>query len=124
MDNHVESAEQQSLAQQQQQALFCQWNGMTEKAHFKTCPFLFQTYIQCCNVFVTGCDAFFKIRYRLREHMRSHTQERLVACPTCGSMFASNTKFFDHLHRQADPVGKKDFIFKNFFFAFQSYMYC
>lgn len=43
--------------------------------------------------------------------MRSHTQERLVACPTCGSMFASNTKFFDHLHRQADPVGKKDFFF-------------
>lgn len=46
--------------------------------------------------------------------MRSHTQERLVACPTCGSMFASNTKFFDHLHRQADPVGKK---FLHFFFT-------
>lgn len=59
-------------------------------------------------VFVAGCDAFFKIRYRLREHMRSHTQERLVACPTCGSMFSSNTKLFDHLHRQAEPVGRKD----------------
>lgn len=57
---------------------------------------------------VTGCDAYFKIRYRLREHMRSHTQERLVACPTCGSMFSSNTKLFDHLHRQAEPVGKKN----------------
>lgn len=34
VDNHVESAEQQSLAQQQQ-ALFCQWSGMTEKPHFK-----------------------------------------------------------------------------------------
>lgn len=110
VDNHVESAEQQSLAQQQQ-ALFCQWSGMTEQTHFKTCPFLLQTCIQCLNVRVTGCDAFFKIRYRLREHMRSHTQERLVACPTCGSMFASNTKFFDHLHRQADPVGKKDLLF-------------
>ncbi|XP_075892400.1 histone H4 transcription factor [Nelusetta ayraudi] len=76
VDNHVESAEPQSLAQQQQQALFCQW---------------------------AGCDAFFKIRYRLREHMRSHTQEKLVACPTCGSMFSSNTKLFDHLHRQAEP---------------------
>uniref|UniRef100_A0A3Q3WTA4 C2H2-type domain-containing protein n=1 Tax=Mola mola TaxID=94237 RepID=A0A3Q3WTA4_MOLML len=76
VDNHVESAESQSLAQQQQ-ALLCHW---------------------------TGCDAFFKIRYRLREHMRSHTQERLVACPTCGSMFSSNTKLFDHLHRQAEPV--------------------
>ncbi|KAF0029976.1 hypothetical protein F2P81_016707 [Scophthalmus maximus] len=76
VDNHIESAEQQSFSQQQQ-ALFCHWSG---------------------------CDAFFKIRYRLREHMRSHTQERLVACPTCGSMFSSNTKLFDHLHRQAEPV--------------------
>jgi len=43
--------------------------------------------------------------------MRSHTQERLVACPTCGSMFSSNTKLFDHLHRQAEPVGEKDALF-------------
>lgn len=40
--------------------------------------------------------------------MRSHTQEKLAACPTCGSMFSSNTKLFDHLHRQAEPVGKRD----------------
>ncbi|CAB1349045.1 unnamed protein product [Coregonus sp. 'balchen'] len=59
-----------------QQAIFCSWKG---------------------------CDAFFKIKYRLREHLRSHTQERLVACPTCGCMFSSNTKFFDHIHRQAEP---------------------
>uniref|UniRef100_A0A1A8SAM3 C2H2-type domain-containing protein n=1 Tax=Nothobranchius rachovii TaxID=451742 RepID=A0A1A8SAM3_9TELE len=75
VDNHVENAEQQSLSQQQ--ALLCSW---------------------------AGCDAFFKIRYRLREHMRSHTQERLVACPTCGCMFSSNTKLFDHLLRQAEPI--------------------
>lgn len=68
-------------------------------------------YIHCFDLSAVGCDAFFKIRYRLREHMRSHTQERLVACPTCGSMFASNTKFFDHLHRQAEPIGKKDLLF-------------
>lgn len=65
-------------------------------------------FLSIFHVSITGCDAFFKIRYRLREHMRSHTQERLVACPTCGSMFSSNTKLFDHLHRQAEPVGKKD----------------
>ncbi|XP_077422181.1 histone H4 transcription factor [Vanacampus margaritifer] len=76
VDNHIESAEQQPLLQRQQ-ALFCHWSG---------------------------CHAYFKIRYRLREHMRSHTQERLVACPTCGCMFYSNTKLFDHLHRQAQPV--------------------
>uniref|UniRef100_A0A3B4AA59 C2H2-type domain-containing protein n=1 Tax=Periophthalmus magnuspinnatus TaxID=409849 RepID=A0A3B4AA59_9GOBI len=78
VDNHVESSEPQSVNEpQQQQALFCHW---------------------------TGCDAFFKIRYRLREHVRTHTQEKLVACPTCGSMFSSNTKLFDHLHRQAAPI--------------------
>lgn len=32
VDNHVESAEQQSLAQQQQ-ALFCQWSGTTKHRH-------------------------------------------------------------------------------------------
>ncbi|XP_071396713.1 histone H4 transcription factor [Centroberyx affinis] len=75
VDNHVQCTEQQPLSHQQQ-ALFCHWRG---------------------------CDAFFKIKYRLREHLRSHTQERVVACPTCGCMFSSNTKFFDHLHRQAEP---------------------
>ncbi|XP_028320650.1 histone H4 transcription factor [Gouania willdenowi] len=75
VDNHIESAEPQTLSHQQ--VLYCQW---------------------------AGCDAFFKIRYRLREHMRSHTQERVVACPTCGSSFSSNTKLFDHLQRQAAPL--------------------
>lgn len=76
VDNHVESAEQESLSQQEQ-SFFCHW---------------------------AGCDAFFKIRYRLREHIRTHTQERLIACPTCGSMFSSKTKLFDHLQRQAEPL--------------------
>ncbi|KAI5615530.1 histone H4 transcription factor, partial [Silurus asotus] len=55
------------------------------------------------NVLFCGwkdCEASFKGRFKLREHMRSHTQEKLVACPTCGGMFANNTKFFDHIRRQ------------------------
>ncbi|XP_036392536.1 histone H4 transcription factor [Megalops cyprinoides] len=75
VDMHAHCTKMQPLPDQQQ-ALFCSWKG---------------------------CDAFFKIKYRLREHLRSHTQERLVACPTCGCMFSSNTKFFDHIHRQAEP---------------------
>ncbi|XP_076832314.1 histone H4 transcription factor isoform X1 [Brachyhypopomus gauderio] len=75
VDMHAHCTELQLLPDQQQ-ALFCSWKG---------------------------CDAFFKIKYRLREHLRSHTQERLVACPTCGCMFSSNTKFFDHIQRQAEP---------------------
>ncbi|KAM4757557.1 histone H4 transcription factor [Cyanocitta cristata] len=46
------------------------------------------------------CDCSFKGRCKLREHLRSHTQEKVVACPTCGGMFANNTKFFDHIRRQ------------------------
>uniref|UniRef100_W5MAT6 Zgc:112083 n=1 Tax=Lepisosteus oculatus TaxID=7918 RepID=W5MAT6_LEPOC len=73
VDMHAHCTKSQTLPDQHQ-VLFCSWKG---------------------------CDAFFKIKYRLREHLRSHTQERVVACPTCGCMFASNTKFFDHIQRQA-----------------------
>ncbi|KAL2085108.1 hypothetical protein ACEWY4_018428 [Coilia grayii] len=75
VDMHAHCTDLQPLPDQQQ-ALFCSWKG---------------------------CEAFFKIKYRLREHLRSHTQERLVACPTCGAMFSSNTKFYDHMQRQAQP---------------------
>jgi len=37
---------------------------------------------------------------RLREHVRSHTQERLIACPGCGALFANRVKLLDHLKRQ------------------------
>lgn len=50
--------------------------------------------------FCSDCDCTFKGRCKLREHLRSHTQEKVVACPTCGGMFANNTKFFDHIRRQ------------------------
>uniref|UniRef100_UPI00398E3EC7 histone H4 transcription factor n=1 Tax=Pristiophorus japonicus TaxID=55135 RepID=UPI00398E3EC7 len=53
--------------------------------------------IPCCW---KDCEATFKVKFKLREHLRSHTQEKVVACPTCGGMFASNTKFFDHIRRQ------------------------
>ncbi|XP_074256813.1 histone H4 transcription factor isoform X1 [Saimiri boliviensis] len=53
-----------------------------------------------------GCTCTFKDRSKLREHLRSHTQEKVVACPTCGGMFANNTKFLDHIRRQTslDPL--------------------
>lgn len=52
------------------------------------------------GAFLPGCACTFKGRSKLREHLRSHTQEKVVACPTCGGMFANNTKFFDHIRRQ------------------------
>ncbi|KAG8434575.1 hypothetical protein GDO86_012809 [Hymenochirus boettgeri] len=46
------------------------------------------------------CDISCKSRWKLREHLRSHTQEKVISCPNCGGMFANNTKFYDHLRRQ------------------------
>lgn len=103
VDMHAHCTELQPLPDRQQ-ALFCSWSG---RCFLQTFSLVYNHFVcvkHFCSLFV-GCDAFFKIKYRLREHLRSHTQERLVACPTCGCMFSSNTKFFDHIQRQAEPEG-------------------
>ena len=129
---HAHCTELQPLPDQQQ-AIFCNWKGTILEARpglglrkfyriAIQCPdlvpvcccmeygsrgvCLFDLYCSLLPSISLGCDAFFKIKYRLREHLRSHTQERLVACPTCGCMFSSNTKLFDHIHRQAEPEGE------------------
>ncbi|XP_072369286.1 uncharacterized protein [Scyliorhinus torazame] len=53
--------------------------------------------ISCCW---KGCGATFKIKFKLREHLRSHTQEKVASCANCGGMFSNNTKFYDHVRRQ------------------------
>jgi hypothetical protein len=55
-----------------------------------------------CHCAWEGCSVCVKSKHRLKEHLRSHTQERVMACPTCGSLFANATKMFDHIQRQAD----------------------
>ncbi|XP_061172474.1 histone H4 transcription factor-like [Saccostrea echinata] len=55
-----------------------------------------------CKCSWEGCDAVSKSKYKLREHLRSHTQEKIVACPICGGLFSSRTKFLDHLKRQEE----------------------
>ena len=37
---------------------------------------------------------------KLKEHLRSHLKEKMIACPECGMMFANRIKFFDHCRRQ------------------------
>lgn len=53
-----------------------------------------------------GCKSKYPSLYKLREHIRVHTKEKIIACPDCGSMFSSNTKFHDHCKRQIPLEGK------------------
>lgn len=57
-------------------------------------------------LFVLDCLGVFKGKRKLWDHLRTHTQERVVACPTCGGMFSNNTKFFDHVKRQVSEDSK------------------
>ena len=70
----------------------------------------YQTLFKSSSLFVffsffEECEASAKGRPKLREHLRSHTQEKVVACPGCGAMYANNTKFFDHIKRQSALEG-------------------
>lgn len=57
--------------------------------------------IQSYTCLWTDCEA--KIvghRAHLRVHLRSHSQEKSISCPFCGSMFGEKYKFIDHIMRQ------------------------
>ena len=49
---------------------------------------------------LSGCSFEGRTRSKVLEHCRSHTGEKVAACPRCGIMFASISKFKDHLVRQ------------------------
>jgi uncharacterized C2H2 Zn-finger protein len=49
----------------------------------------------------SNCEQILSNKNRLAEHMRHHTQEKLVACPVCGALFASFTKLIDHCSRSS-----------------------
>ncbi|XP_038065269.1 histone H4 transcription factor-like [Patiria miniata] len=55
-----------------------------------------ETYPCCWE----GCDSVTKTKYKLAEHLRSHTQEKRFACAECGSLFSNRAKFIDHIARQ------------------------
>eukprot|EP00794_Sanderia_malayensis_P014400 gene14400-15899_t len=47
-----------------------------------------------------GCSFLAKSAVKIKDHCRTHTGERQLACPTCGGFFSNKTKFIDHLTRQ------------------------
>lgn len=45
-------------------------------------------------------------KYRLIEHIRTHSNKKQVACHHCGELFRTKTTLFDHLRRQPDNNSK------------------
>jgi len=55
-----------------------------------------------------SCQSSFPTQSKLKDHLKTHTQERPLACPTCGSLFVSRTKLHDHCLRQL-PLDANEF---------------
>lgn len=60
----------------------------------------------CCQWFTESklCGQDFRDKHKLKEHLRTHTHEKLLACPGCGALFSNRTKFLDHLSRQNEAA--------------------
>lgn len=50
-----------------------------------------------------NCHQSLRSKSHLKEHMRAHTHQKFIACPTCGATFASSSKFIQHVLRQQQP---------------------
>lgn len=97
------------------ESLVCCWNECNKK--YDNPEFYFrhvETHCSECEpkgsvaCLWDGCDGHFQGRNKLRDHVRSHTQEKLVACPNCGALFANRTKFLDHIKRQT-PMDEQNY---------------
>ena len=47
-----------------------------------------------------GCEKTDGSVSKLKEHLRSHSQEKMIGCPNCGALFSNRVKFLDHVKRQ------------------------
>lgn len=65
--------------------------------HMYSVPIKFKSEIPCPW---SGCKLQLTNRHCMGRHIGTHTKNKAVACPTCGNMFATNTKFYDHCKRQ------------------------
>lgn len=68
------------------------------RVHIARNPKICKENIICCNW--STCTYKCNTQYKLSDHVKTHTKEKIVACPKCGNMFATKTKLSDHLKRQ------------------------
>uniref|UniRef100_A0A8B9MY02 C2H2-type domain-containing protein n=1 Tax=Accipiter nisus TaxID=211598 RepID=A0A8B9MY02_9AVES len=94
------------------QEFVCHWENLCNSLF---CFYIRNSTVLMCTFFCLvglDCLGIFKGKHKLLDHLRTHTQERVVACPTCGGMFSNNTKFFDHAKRQVSE-DKQIFVCQN-----------
>lgn len=66
-----------------------------------------KTYeIQSLNKPFTGCTFKCNTKTAMKIHLKKHTGQKSVACPTCGALFATNTKYMDHCIRKTPAKSK------------------
>ncbi|CAK9302689.1 unnamed protein product [Gordionus sp. m RMFG-2023] len=53
------------------------------------------------------CNLQYRYKTKIEEHMRTHTHEKTIACPTCGSLYANKNKFSEHIMRQVTEENQK-----------------
>ena len=62
--------------------------------------FVVDTVLTTIQLLFLACEQYFRDKHKLKEHIRRHTFEKIIACPDCGGMFSNRTKLLDHLSRQ------------------------
>lgn len=63
-----------------------------------------------------ACSKVFGTLVPYVDHVQNHSQEKLFACPNCGSTFKSYNKFYKHYQRQSE-TSKRSELRNGFFFC-------
>ena len=108
---------QRNIVPDQSEPWTCQWAGCEETCFDR--PRDFYSHVsshvdeirgkgrlacrwgECCS----QCNTVSK----LKEHLRSHTQEKMIGCPNCGALFSNRVKFLDHCKRQQAAASEECF---------------
>ncbi|KAI6654826.1 Histone H4 transcription factor-like [Oopsacas minuta] len=109
---HMPPADLSSVIPSLLQPYSCRWNGDRCKQDFHIPADFYQhVWEHGSNAAVDSskelqcewakCKHKTKKRFSLHTHLKMHTQEKVIACPTCGNLFSTNPNLEDHLHRQA-----------------------
>ena len=89
----------------------CQWEGCDQSESTWSRPREFYHHVAEHAEETRGAGGRLECRWsgclktdgsvsKLKEHLRSHSQEKMIGCPNCGALFSNRVKFLDHVKRQ------------------------